>query len=85
MNYHHPVRVEFPTRIDGIPCRIEAQITPGHVGGFFETPQPTEVDFEVFDQRGRRADWPRQKLDQEDIRQIETEAFEVERENRELV
>jgi len=72
------VHVEFPTRIAGIPCLIEATITPGSPGNLYEPPCPTEASLTVLDRRRRRARWLERKLTREEITRLENEALEEE-------
>ncbi len=68
--------VEFESRINGIPCLIEARIIPGSPGNLYEPPEPDDVEFRVLDRRGRSADWLRRKLSREDTHRIKREAFD---------
>ena len=69
--------VTFESRINGIPCLIEAQITYGHNGNQWEPPCPTEVEITIQDRRGRPAPWLARMLDQHNKTRIENEALEA--------
>jgi len=75
----------FDWVIGGRPCVIRAFITPYDPGGRDCPPSPEEVEITVLD----AGFWPcpelQSKLTKRDIDEIETEAFRVEREKRELV
>ena len=46
------------TRIAGIPCLVEVtSYIPGEPGSFFEPPSGPEIEYEVYDRRGYKANW----------------------------
>ena len=64
------------TRIAGIPCRARLEYHP-HYPGTRDTPEEPEgysVE-EVMDRRGRRADWLRAKMTENDEDRIVGEAM----------
>lgn len=80
-----PITVIFDSEMAGTACVIHAEIQPYDPGGFYCPPTPAEVDITVLD--ANYQPWPEleAQLSRDDIKRIETEAFEFERENRELV
>ncbi len=66
-------------RIHGIPCLIDvthyAASLPGRYSGPPEScypDDPEEIDFTVYDQRGRPAPWLERKMNDDDRARIET-------------
>ncbi|MFC0268543.1 hypothetical protein [Kushneria aurantia] len=46
------------TRIAGIPCIVEVtHYEPYHAGTFFEPPSGPEIEYSIYDRRGRPAAW----------------------------
>lgn len=68
--------IEFTSHINGIPCRIRANISHGHPGGDYEPPEDTEVSFTVMDRRGYPSPWLESKMDQYDLKRIKYEAYD---------
>ena len=63
-------------KISGIPCRVRLEYHPGYPGtrDTPEEPEGYSVE-EVMDRRGRRADWLRAKITEEDEDRIVGEAM----------
>lgn len=72
--------VQIETRINRIPCQVEATIQYGHDGGLWEPPCPTEVELTVLDRRGKPAPWLARMLDREDTNRIKAEALQADAE-----
>lgn len=59
------------SRIAGIPCQVEViHYEPENSGGFFEPPSGPEIEYEVYDQRGRKAGWLMAKISDADDQAI---------------
>ena len=66
------------TRIDGIPCIVKYSITGKYrPGDLYSPPEYEEVEMEVCDRRGRRAQWLERKLTEAEKSRIELECFEA--------
>lgn len=58
-------------RIAGIPCQvIVTGYEPAHPGGWDEPPGGPEIEYEVYDSRGRKAGWLMAKITDEDDQAI---------------
>ena len=73
----------FTSKVAGIPCIIEVDrlyVTEGNYSPQAETPEEyhgaCEIEFTVFDRKGRYAAWLEKKLTDDDRARIETEAIE---------
>lgn len=71
------LRATFDSTIQGIPCGIlvksYTQMRPGRYSGPPELcyeEEPAEMEFEVLDRRGYRADWLAKKLTDRDFDRI---------------
>lgn len=55
------------SHIAGIPCQIAVtSYTPADSGGPFEPPSGPEIEYEVYDRRGYKANWLLAKLTDDD-------------------
>lgn len=55
------------TRIAGIPCLVDVtSYAPADPGSFFEPPSGPEIEYEVYDRRGYKANWLLAKLTDDD-------------------
>lgn len=74
---------EFETTVAGIPCRVGVTawepFSPARLGGAPEHCYPADGgygEWELLDQRGRRAPWLERKLTAEETYRIEDQVFE---------
>lgn len=72
------------TYICGIPCKVQLEhyypgadmVITGPGFGDCEPPEPTEVDFTVYDRKGYRARWLENKLTDSECDRIDEELIE---------
>ena len=70
------------TSIAGIPCLVDVtHYQPADSGSFFEPPSGPEIEYEVYDRKGYRANWLMAKITDADDRAI-LDQYESEREGR---
>jgi hypothetical protein len=66
----------FNTTACGIPCQVEVtSYRPGTPDGRWEPGDPTEIEWQLLDRRGRRAPWLERKLTQAQNDDLEQEAI----------
>lgn len=79
-------RIEFETRIGGIPSIIIAYITPAEGDGWHNEYIPEHVDdMEVLNMREKPCGWRKNRMTEADRQRIENEALEALREERSYV
>lgn len=73
--------LEFRARARGIPCIVRVTnyepAVPAHFRGHpdgWEPGEPEEIELEILDSRGRRAQWLENKLDSSDWASLESQA-----------
>lgn len=64
--------MKFTWRINGIPCQIHAtSIKLATPDSRWEPGDPREIEFDVLDRHGRKAEWLAALLDEDSIMEIE--------------
>jgi hypothetical protein len=79
--------ITFESHIQGIPCQVEVlDYSPfrdnmrGHIDSWLPNDE-AEIELEILDRKGYKAEWLKRKMNQDDWNRIETEAEQaIERE-----
>lgn len=68
--------VEFKSRIDGIPCRVIANIS------YYPEFEPKDISLTILDRKGYPAPWLGAKLTNRDKDKLEEMALQIDADNR---
>lgn len=62
----------YPVKVCGIPCyALVTDYHAGWEGSYWEPPEHSEVEFDLYDRKGYKANWLEKKMDDDERVEIE--------------